>query len=277
MEATITKNAKVVTKVQDVQVVSASVRKTIDTISISDLKYHIALFIFMGIVNYIASGYMSYIDELTLRPSHHFPKEVKWFCNITNKPIKYGVLHFVFYTMEFFKDKDQFQIHVGQRITSLWMQTLQHHRNGQHLQMQIETLLQIADCFFPRAIYSSSNGETKYTSILERAILLISASMLVITSILTSMAYHTHDEQMIGLGFAFLKLFFDYTIGIQVNGMIGQVLREAIQIAVGFIALGITIATDMAPGMTPTAMATVIFGAALVAFIAIEYVKLTKR
>lgn len=203
-----------------------------------------------------ASPWIAVMDPVTLKPINMDPR-VKKIAEMTNWPVKMGAVHACLYMLEFFRDKHLFQRHFGQRITSLYYQLFQPSRFGQHLQMQLETLLQIADAI-------RSGNFTK--SVLAQSILWSIAMIMVIQSALTSYGWHSFEEQLLGFILVSVKLLmFDFTArGAMINKTIGKSLAEGIQWIGGGVSLACGVAFNGFELLHPTAMATlVVVGGAL--------------
>ncbi|KAH9246830.1 hypothetical protein BASA81_015608 [Batrachochytrium salamandrivorans] len=167
-------------------------------------------------------GSMSLMDEVTLKPSLRFTGPVKQLAYWTNIPIKFGLVHFVLYLVEYLVVQNNLLTysHVGQRMTTLWFQLVQHKRDGQHLQMHLETLMQVCD------LWSVTLGNC---SLWLRVMLLGMVLGVFVQNAVTSLAYHSLVEQLLGLGLFLCKyLLFDLQPrwGGLVNYHLGALIME---------------------------------------------------
>jgi len=210
-----------------------------------------------------SSPAVTYFDPETLRPTPDFPAWVRAAAHATNVPIKLGVLHVALYATEFWYDRGLFRRHVGQRFTTLWYQLPQPPRYGQHLQMQLETLMQLCDALARREAAAYPLG----------AVVAIGGAGTVVMaqSALTSIGWHSMQEQSAGFALALLKLALDYSpYGVRVNERVGGSLSDAAQWAGGALMLGTGYVVNGFEALHPTAVATLIFaGGALVALVAV--------
>jgi len=209
------------------------------------------MFIAFALFVIFSSPYLSMMNPETNRPHEHFHPTLKTIAKLSNVPIKLGIFHGVLYFGEFFLDPQLFKRHIGQRFTTLWYQLFQHHRYGQHLQMHMETLIQLAD-----ALHSSKLSQRVVVQIaIWTAILIV-----LLQDAMTSVGWHSFEEQAIGFGIGALKLCFDLTArGARVNNLIGESLSRGIQWIGGAVSLGVAIFLNDFTPMHPTAMATIIF------------------
>jgi hypothetical protein len=126
-------------------------------------------------------------------------------CVSTSQPLQ---VHFVLYFVELTlltlgDDTSLFATHIGQRLTTLWFQLLQPPRYGQHLQMHLETLMQIADCM---NLHQVERKRMRWLYVFFGFISL----GIYIQNALTSLAYHSMAEQTWGFGLFLAKyLYFD--------------------------------------------------------------------
>ena len=197
---------------------------------------HVAIFQTMLGLLFIGSFIFPMIDLETLKPNQQFPNWLKTVSYYFNIPIKFGLVHSFIYVLELFWDTDSGKRHIGQRITTLWMQLYENPRFGQHFHMQLETSLQVADMF-----KREHKKHVKYNYFFKAAFVMIIALMMV-TNYITSSGYHTFHEQLIGAALASAKLiFFDYYKPIErINGKVGDVYTGFRTLVVGFvIALGL--------------------------------------
>lgn len=195
---------------------------------------HLQCVALMGLIFVVGSIGFPYIDRSTLKPNDSFPSWLKAVSYAVNVPMKLGLFHMVLYGIELFRDHHIFTFHTGQRLTTLWFQFFQHQRWGQHLHMQTETLLQIVDVY-------QSDGFRTYT-VAEKTVLASGACVLCVTNLITSVAYHTWEEQVIGYLITLAKLFVDYGYGTKVNQKIGRSLRSWHALVGGFIAVAVIVA-----------------------------------
>jgi hypothetical protein len=183
-------------------------------------------------------------------------------------------------------DYDAFSLHTGQRVTTLWYQYLQHHRWGQHLHMQVETLLQVLDLVTLGAIVverrrgtrSSATSDTVESSKRQQlrrgyrerpvaqAFLAIVVLLMVIQNLITSSAYHTLAEQLVGYVLCCFKLAWDYTeAGSCFNSAVGKPMASASNLLVSVVAVVVLIGLDGAGVMTsspPLVSVVIVAGAA---------------
>lgn len=193
-------------------------------------SFHAWGIVLMGALYILGSYTFPMIDHGTLKPNEDFPLWLKKLSYYSNVPIKIGAVHTCLYGIEFFRDRKLFSRHVGQRLTTLWVQFLEHPRWGQHLHMQTETLLQIFDIF--------SRSKPKDFSDIEVWILRFFVVLFALTNYLTSMGYHTFFEQTLGFVLCLAKLWLDYTpFGLDLNSSIGDALNSLEAIVGGAVAL----------------------------------------
>ena len=226
---------------------------------------HLQCVVMMGLIFVVGSVIFPRIDRTTLKPDETFPTWLKKLSSAVNVPIKLGVFHMCFYGIELFRDEDIFAFHTGQRLTTLWFQFLQHRRWGQHLHMQTETLLQIVDV--------AQSGAFSSYSIPEKAVLAAGACMLCLTNLITSIAYHTWEEQAIGYLLTLAKLFIDYGVGHEVNRTVGRSLRSwravfggVVTVAIVVVLSKVAVSTELSEAIVefmlhPTVLATSVFAA----------------
>eukprot|EP00924_Labyrinthula_sp_SR-Ha-C_P003083 snap_masked-scaffold_50-processed-gene-1.49-mRNA-1 protein AED:0.06 eAED:0.06 QI:0/0/0/1/1/1/2/0/241 len=168
----------------------------------------------------LGSYFFPTIDPVTLKPSDDFPSWLQTLSYYTNIPIKSGMLHFLLYAGEIFLiNKTLFFKHFGQRLTTLWLQLFENPRWGQHFHMQTEGLLQIIDIF----VYLQKQPEDKKINL--NKILQVFAFIFMFTNFVTSSAYHTLQEQVIGAIICYIKIFFDYSHFEHVNYRIGSTFQ----------------------------------------------------
>jgi len=160
----------------------------------------------MVFVMLLGSVHLSVIDELTLKPGSSFPRFLRSVSYWSNLHIKSGVVHLFLYGSELYFEGSRASVHIGQRLTTLWVQVLQHERNGQHLQMQTETLLQVVD------ILGDDSRKSRYPFRVYQGFFMV-AFIMIFTNLITSIGYHTFEEQAIGFGFYLAKAAVDYWEG----------------------------------------------------------------
>jgi hypothetical protein len=149
---------------------------------------------------------LSWFDTATLKPSNDMPAWLKSVSHWSNLPIKLGLVHVFLYGVELWHDPRSGERHVGQRLTTLWLQLIEDPRFGQHLHMQLETLLQLCDV----RDRQRRGLVARYPLWVQVGFLLIGLVMAV-TNLVTSCCYHSLREQLIGLALAVAKLAaFDY-------------------------------------------------------------------
>lgn len=206
---------------------------------------HYVTVISMLVVLLIGSTIFSTIDIETLKPSESFPDIIKNISTITNFPIKIGLMHLVLYTFEYFYFPELVSTHIGQRLSTLWLQYFENPRWGQHFHMQMETALQICD-IITRADKVNGNRFKNKKKLFWMIGLVFCRLVLVamlLTNFITSSAYHTFKEQCLGAVVALAKIVFDYhSYGQKNNQFIGESLTTIpeITIAIGvlFLCLG---------------------------------------
>lgn len=194
---------------------------------------------------------ISVMDPVTLKPHKGFNPTLKTIARVTNIPIKLGIVHGVLYMMEYIIDPELFKRHVGQRLTTLWYQLIQFPRFGQHLQMHVETLVQAADALYSKKMFGN---------LLVRAVLWTVITGILVQDALTSLAYHSFTEQVVGFGLGIVKLLcFDWAArGSRINKAVGESLARGIQWIGGALSLsGGLLLNDFAP-LHPTLMATLL-------------------
>lgn len=197
-------------------------------------KLHLLCVALMGAVFVIGSTVFSVIDHDTLKPGDGFPPWLKTLSFYSNIPIKLGAVHGFLYGIELYRDGELFTFHVGQRLSTLWVQFFENPRWGQHLHMQTETLLQIVDVF--------QSEKAQSYSALERYLLIGCAVLFVLTNLITSIAYHTFEEQLIGFLLTLVKLFLDYDIAMPYNKEIGSAVKSVYAIAGGVVMIALALA-----------------------------------
>lgn len=198
----------------------------------------------------------TFFDALSLKPKAMHPA-IREVARITNIPIKLGMVHLAFYLVEFFRDPAMFQRHCGQRLGTLWWQfLLQNERWGQHLQMQIETCMQVADAMQRRDV-------AKYSS-LHLLLFAVITALLLCQAALTSLGWHDFDEQFKGFCLAIVKLAFDYSpLGQRLNFQLGTAFAVAVHWIGGSALVAAAHAVnDFAP-LHPTLTMTLFFAGAL--------------
>jgi len=217
------------------------------------------IFVFVMFMIYIFGSYLlPTIDIKTLKPGPGFPQWLKAASYYSNIPIKLGVVHAAMFSLELYRSPKLFSRHVGQRLSTLWVQFFQHPRWGQHLHMQTETLLQVIDIH-----------HLKRCSNVEEDMLKCVGFLMMFTNFVTSSAYHTFEEQTIGFVFALVKLCVDYShFGAHLNSYIGSTLSTINTLGSGlvffaffFTLFNYVLAIEMAAELLvhPTVMATTLF------------------
>lgn len=172
----------------------------------------------------------STIDSTTLKPSNDFPPNLKKFSDLTNIPIKVGLFHFLLYFFEANLFPTILPFHIGQRLSTMWLQAFENPRWGQHFHMQVETLLQLIDLEQQAQNKSlPQHGFMTFFRVFSGFFMLT----MIFTNCVTSSAYHTLKEQLIGAFLAFIKLIYDYSeIGNQVNFYIGRAFVNDISLTI---------------------------------------------
>eukprot|EP00514_Thraustochytrium_sp_LLF1b_P008971 CAMPEP_0184549790 /NCGR_PEP_ID=MMETSP0199_2-20130426/12307_1 /TAXON_ID=1112570 /ORGANISM="Thraustochytrium sp., Strain LLF1b" /LENGTH=301 /DNA_ID=CAMNT_0026944537 /DNA_START=144 /DNA_END=1049 /DNA_ORIENTATION=+ len=180
---------------------------------------HLALSVMMISFMLLGSAVFPMIDHDTLKPSDEMPAWLKTVSHYSNIPVKLGAIHLVLYAAEMMVDQDLAERHMGQRMTTMWMQTIEHPRWGQHFHMQLEAVLQIADL-----LKRKRKGETSQFPSFLHVLLGVFAFIMVVTNFVTSCCYHTLSEQVIGAVLACVKLVgFDYWQDMEnINVKVGQ-------------------------------------------------------
>ena len=223
-------------------------------------KWHAAVLVACGVVfAAFSSPMLSYFDEDTMRPNSLFPAQVKAVARATNVPIKLGLFHMTLYAFEFWLDRELFPRHIGQRFTTLWYQLLQPERYGQHLQMHVETLMQLCD--------AESRANALGYPAPAVAAMYMAGSIVMLQNALTSMGWHSAQEQAIGFALALLKLAFDYSaLGAELNRTVGSALSDVMRwVGVALMLFGGYVVNGF-ESLHPTTIATLIFaGGAVVA------------
>lgn len=189
---------------------------------------HLQAVALMGLVFVFGSFMVPTIDRETLKPSEDFPIWLKNLSRLSNVPIKIGFVHAYIYAFEILRSPKLFPYHLGQRLTTLWVQFFEHHRWGQHLHMQVETVLQLVDLL----------GRDSYSA-MERGVLYGLVGLFFFTNFITSTAYHTWEEQSIGFVIALVKLAVDYSVGAQWNKMVGETMQSRLAIGGGLSLLAL--------------------------------------
>lgn len=197
-------------------------------------------------------GSMSVMDETTLKPSVKFTGPVKQLAYWTNIPIKLGLVHFGLYLIEYVVVQNNLLTysHVGQRMTTLWFQLVQNKRDGQHLQMHLETLMQVCDLWSvvrPQAVWL-------------QALLIGVVLGVFVQNALTSLAYHSLAEQLLGL-VLFLCKYLVFDLQPQGGGLVNYhlgalVMENKWRVAGGLGVLAVVLAWNEFHTFHPTAMAT---------------------
>jgi len=183
---------------------------------------HLGVAASMLTVLVIGSLFFPTIDYVTLKPGPAFPPMAKSVAFYSNIPIKLGAVHVFLYGAELYFDPRNAERHIGQRLTTLWMQFFENPRWGQHFHMQIETALQVIDIFSVDA-----EREVPRFPPMVRSVLGAIVWLMFVTNFITSSGYHTLEEQLIGAAVALLKLFFDYYYSTEhVNSQIGSSYTE---------------------------------------------------
>ena len=226
-------------------------KEEIDRPKVYRLHFLLLLLNFLTFVVF-SSPYVSMMNPETLKPLPSFNPELKKMAHLTNIPIKLGLVHGFLYFFEFFLDIDLFRRHIGQRFTTLWYQLLQPERLSQHLQMQIETVMQLTD-----ALYSKNIREKK----LLKGSIWIFIFAITFQNAVTSLGWHSLHEQSIGFFLVIMKLvLFDLSWnGSRSNVFIGESLASGIQWIGGMTTLGGGIFLNEYETLHPTTMATLLF------------------
>jgi len=226
---------------------------------------HFALIVAMLALLLVGSWWMPMIDVVTLKPDHRFPGWLKALSFYSNIPIKLGVMHAFIYGAELFWDPRSAERHIGQRLTTMWMQFFENPRWGQHFHMQLETVLQLAD-IADRQV-ASKTGPYYPTPV--RIGFFAVAGLMAFTNLITSCCYHTLTEQLIGAALALFKIVcFDYFGKVEhVNHDIGTTYTDKRALALGVFATA-TIFFVFVPLLPPavsgvlhhpTSLATILF------------------
>jgi len=221
----------------------------------------------------IGSVAIPMIDHETLKPSTDFPTWLKAISFYSNIPIKLGLVHVVLYGYELYYDPQSAQRHLGQRLSTMWLQFFEHPRWGQHFHMQLETVLQVCDIFVrrderlhPRPKPSGENAPDPLALGLGAI-----AFLMALTNLITSCCYHTLSEQLIGAFLALGKLLaFDYHVDRErFNPLIGEVYTNPLvlvlsTVGVALLVLGLQAVFAGFPVvlvtlMHPTTLATAVF------------------
>ena len=197
---------------------------------------------------------VSHFDAATLRPRDSLAGWVVAVGRATNRPVRQGLLHAAAYAVELGWDRLAGRRHVGQRLTTLWIQVAQHGRWGQHVQMQLETLAQVCD-----ASARSKAGMVAYPLPARVGMAALAVGMLAQVA-LTSVGWHSLHEQAVGVALGLGKLAFDYTAtGSKINDRVGFALGEAVHWLGGFLAVSAAYGVHGVAALHPTVMATLLF------------------
>lgn len=217
-----------------------------------------------------ASPLVSVFNYHTMKPHATMHPWIKTVAMATNVPIKLGLIHGGLYLGEFFLNRELFKLHVGQRFTTLWYQLLQPHRFGQHLQMHFETLVQVADVLSSETLATVS----KTLKNVIRAVLYVVIAGILLQNALTSMGWHSIEEQATGFVLVCIKYFvFDLSKrGAKFNNSIGSTLASGVQWIGASFSLGSGLAWNEFEALHPTAMATLLFvGGALTLLVLLRF------
>lgn len=225
---------------------------------------HVLGVLVMVLLMVVGSVLLPMMDAETLKPHQGFPAWLRQVSYATNVPIKLGVAHAFLYGCELALDPESGERHIGQRLTTLWLQFFEDPRWGQHFHMQLETVLQVADAFdrddnrvaskrFPQAV---------------RVVFAGIAAAMALTNLITSIGYHTFFEQMVGAVLAIAKLFFfDYLRDFEhINVSVGHAYTDLRALAGGVVLAALlclvatlTDASWAKLAMHPTTLATTCF------------------
>ena len=194
------------------------------------------------------------INLATLKPG---PGMSDWLLSVsrmTNIPIKLGILHGCLYFIEWSNGKSRGTVlstHIGQRLTTLWVQGFQNPRWGQHLHMQIETMLQILEAMPVVGTFGTLFLTSAFIALLTQAGI-------------TSSGFHTFEEQMLGFLSAVAKsVILDRLIPMagRVNEFVGSPFRDAQNCLSGALALASLRFIEVRA--TPTMIASALFAGAM--------------
>lgn len=224
---------------------------------------HFYCITFVGVLMLLGSFAFPTINRKTLKPGDDFPLWLRTVSRYTNKPIKIGLIHLCIYSLELFREKEIFMYHTGQRLSTLWLQLIEHERWGQHLHMQLETALQIIDL--------TLSNRFKFYSQVEKGFLYATFVLFLFLHLVTSSAYHTWEEQLIGYIIAVLKVVLDYSILATYNREVGKYLCSHYSFLGGFFVIALlyllttiwceqSCTTVTGIILHPTSMATTVFG-----------------
>ena len=203
-------------------------------------REHFAALAGMTALVLLGSLALPWFDAATLKPSSGMPAWLKAVSYWSNLPIKLGLVHAFLYGVELWHDPRSGERHVGQRLTTLWLQLAEDPRFGQHLHMQLETLLQLCD-----ARERQRRGlVSRYPPWVQLGFLLVALAMAV-TNLVTSCCYHSLREQLVGLALALAKLVaFDYLRSTQdLNLRLGELYTIPGALAAGVALLAAVLAT----------------------------------
>ncbi|GBG25611.1 Hypothetical Protein FCC1311_018302 [Hondaea fermentalgiana] len=230
---------------------------------------HVCVVTLMLFIMILGSVVMPTINEVTLKPSERFPPLAKAISFYSNIPIKLGLVHVFLYGCELYNDPANAERHIGQRLTTLWLQFFENPRWGQHFHMQLETFLQVID-ILSREVEGKLPKRSRYPDFVHAGLAIIVALMM-ITNLVTSSAYHTFYEQTIGAAAAIVKLLFDYYVEVEfINPAIGAsytkpkalaggALCTAVFVWCGRHLLSASLPVYLALLVHPTTLATVCF------------------
>jgi len=220
----------------------------------------------MLVLMVIGSFVFPMMDPDTLKPNEFFPSGLEIASFYFNVPVKLGLIHLIVYGLEYMHDSLSFERHIGQRLTTMWLQHFENARWGQHFHMQTETLLQVIDM-----LSRDHRNQTprKYNVVIKTVLLLI-ALLMIVSNFITSTGYHSFYEQMLGALFTLFKVFgFDYLAVFQhVNETVGAAYDSKRNMITGIIVLSSVLCLVFVLGLYqelrdfvlhPTVLATILF------------------
>lgn len=194
-------------------------------------RIHIVLICCMLSVLVAAGALFPMIDLDTLKPNEFFPSKLRVASFYSNIPIKMGLVHAIMYGVELVLDPYSAKRHIGQRMTTLWMQVFENPRFGQHFHMQLETGVQVLDMF------KRDHENYVIYSWPIKAILCGIIVLMIFTNYITSCCFHTLEEQLVGALLALAKLtLIDYfRLCEPINKKVGSVYSNLRVLASGLV------------------------------------------